>query len=129
MKEYKTVLLEKNPPIGKVTYDDPATLNAYSTLMMDEASDALIELENDDAINVILLTHTGDRMGGALGVAGDTYEEQMGHFSRDLEYHQFLLRDITKPIISYGFGIQEGDIVIVSDTAKFSLPAIRFGMP
>jgi enoyl-CoA hydratase/carnithine racemase len=129
MKAYKTILLEKTPPIGKVVYNDPVTLNAYSNLMLEEATQAFLDLENDNNINVILLTHTGDRMGGELGVAGDTYDEQMEHFRKKHDYLQFLLRDVTKPIISYGFGIQEGDFVIVSETAKFSLPAIRFGMP
>lgn len=129
MKDFKTILLEKKPPLGKIIYNDHATLNAYSILMMEEATKAFLELENDAQINVIILTHTGDRMGGSLGVSGDTYDEQMEYFKKKHKYLQFLLRDITKPIITYGFGIQEGDIVIASETSKFSQPAIRFGMP
>ena len=129
MKEYKTILVEKKPPVGKVIYNDPATLNAFSTKMMDEATDAFLEFEKDDEVRVILLTHTGDRMGGALGVSGESYNEQMEYFKRMHEYQQFLLRDVTKPIVSYGSGITEGDFIIVSDRAKFSMPAIRFGMP
>lgn len=129
MNEYKTILVEKKPPVGKVIYNDPATLNAFSTKMMDEATNAFLEFEKDDEVRVILLTHTGDRMGGALGVSGESYDEQMEYFKRMHEYQQFLLRDVTKPIVSYGSGIMEGDIIIVSDRAKFSMPAIRFGMP
>jgi enoyl-CoA hydratase/carnithine racemase len=129
MEKYSKILVEKKPPIGKVIYNDPATMNALSTEMMDEATDAFLKLEKDDEVRVILLTHTGDRIGGALGVSGDNYQEQMEYFTRTREYQDFLLRDISKPIITYGSGISGGDIIIASDRTRFSMPAIRFGMP
>jgi len=129
MKKYKKILVEKKPPIGKVIYNDPATMNALSTEMMSEATDAFLEFEKDYEVRVILLTHTGDRTGGALGVSGDSYEAQMEYFKRTREYQDFLLRDISKPIITYGSGISGGDIIIVSERTRFSMPAIRFGMP
>jgi enoyl-CoA hydratase len=128
MKKYHKILVEKQPPKGKIIYNDPATMNALSTEMMDEATDAFLEFEKDNEVRVILLTHTGDRTGGALGVSGVSYEDQMAYFKRMQEYQDFLLRDISKPIITYGSGISGGDIVIVSERTRFSMPAVRFGM-
>ena len=43
MKEYKTILVEKKWPVGKIIYNVPEKRNPLTIEMVDEATDAFID--------------------------------------------------------------------------------------
>jgi enoyl-CoA hydratase/carnithine racemase len=131
VKEYKTILVEKKPPIGKVIYNQPEKMNPMTSEMVDEATDAFLEFEKDDEVLVILLTHKGPVFTSGLPqmeLVGKSPEGVLKVADKFESFRTLLLRDITKPVVSYGKGGVVGDIIIVSDDTKIALPAINIGL-
>ena len=134
MKEYKTILVEKNRPVGKIIYNVPEKRNPMTIEMVDEATDAFIDFEKDDEVRVIMLTHKGPVFSSGMPQAyllGKNFEEILEMIHKLTGYQEFMQRDITKPVIAVadGFGAHEAaDIIILSDRAQFVLPAINIGL-
>jgi enoyl-CoA hydratase/carnithine racemase len=134
MKEYKTILVEREGPVGKVIYNNPEKRNPMTAEMIDEATDAFLEFEKDDEVRVIMLTHKGPVFSAGMPqseLLGKSFEEILEISHKVTGYHAFIQRDITKPVIAVadGFGpIEAADIVILSDRTQFVLPAINIGL-
>jgi enoyl-CoA hydratase/carnithine racemase len=134
MKEYKTILVEKKWPAGKIIYNVPEKRNPLTMEMVDEATDAFINFEKDDEVRVIILTHKGPVFSSGMPQAyllGKNFEEILEVSNKLTDYQALMQRDITKPVIAVadGFGAHEAaDIIILSDRAQFVLPAINIGL-
>ena len=134
MKEYKTILVEKNRPVGKIIYNVPEKRNPMTIEMVDEATDAFIDFEKDDEVRVIILTHKGPVFSSGMPQAyllGKNFEEILEMSHKLMGYQAFMQRDITKPVIAVADGLgahESADIIILSDRAQFALPAINIGL-
>ncbi|MBN2060616.1 MAG: enoyl-CoA hydratase/isomerase family protein [Deltaproteobacteria bacterium] len=134
MNKYKTILVEKQRPVGKIVYNVPEKRNPLTIEMIDEATKAFLKFEEEDEVRAIILTHTGPIFSSGMPqhfVVGKEYEEIMKMSHKYMEYQSFLQRDISKPVIAaaYGPGPIDGmDIVIFSESASFNLPAINIGL-
>jgi enoyl-CoA hydratase len=134
MKKYKTILVEKKPPMGKITYNQPEQRNAMTIEMIDEATDAFLRFDKDDEVRVIVLTHKGPVFSAGMPqshVLGKDYDTILEMSRRFHNYHQLIERDISKPVIAVidGFGpADEADIIIASDRATYAMPAINIGL-
>ena len=134
MKSYKTILVEKKWPTGKIIYNKPEKRNPMTMEMIDEATDAFLEFEIDDEVRVIILSHKGPVFSSGMPQAdlvGKNFEEILEMSHRFMGYQAFMQRDITKPVIAVadGPGAHEAaDIIILSDRTQFALPAINIGL-
>ena len=55
MEEKDVVYISREGTVGSIVLNQPHKKNAISAIMMDKLTDALHELEQDDAIRVIVL--------------------------------------------------------------------------
>ena len=68
---YETLLVKVDDGIGVITLNRPERLNALSNQLFGEFNDALTELEEDDAVRVLLVTGAGER---AFSAGADIHE-------------------------------------------------------
>jgi enoyl-CoA hydratase/carnithine racemase len=134
MEKYKTIIVEKQRPVGKIIYNVPEKRNPLTIEMIDEATKAFLNFEEDNEVRSIILTHTGPIFSSGMPqsyVVGKNYEEILEMSHKYMGYQSLMQRDISKPVIAaaYGPGPIDGmDIVIFSERASFNLPAINIGL-
>lgn len=137
--EYKTIILEKQKRIAKITLNIPDRLNALDLVMREELKDAFIDIGRDSDVRVVLITGAGKAFcaGGDVG----TMEGVTAPAARDrLKNVQKLIRlmtELEKPIIAAVNGFATGaglhialasDIIIASENAKFRESFVMIGL-
>ena len=134
--EFIKVTVQKEPFIALIELYRPKELNALNPQLMQEVRDALMSLDKDDQVRVIIIT------GNAQAFAAGADIKQMADKSAIdmLLLDQFStwdqIRKTKKPIIAAvsGFALGGGcefamtcDMIIASETAKFGQPEIKLG--
>src|ERR1019366_10194379 len=69
---YETILLDREDGVGIVTLNRPEKLNAMNRELAAELSDAMKQLNADDAIGCIIVTGAGEK---AFSAGGDIQEQ------------------------------------------------------
>ncbi|MGH7374321.1 MAG: enoyl-CoA hydratase [Candidatus Rokuibacteriota bacterium] len=136
------LLLEKDGPIGWITFNQPEKRNAVSQEMWQRMPEYVRDLSADDAIRVVILRGAGD----AAFVAGadiSQFKDRRRNAADEEEYRrisgagQEALTKLRKPLLAmiHGFCIGGGvsiaitcDLRIASDDARFGIPAARLGL-
>ena len=59
--EYETLLYDVADEVATVTLNRPAKMNAYTTKMGAEITDAMLRADADDSVRVVIMTGAGDR--------------------------------------------------------------------
>lgn len=136
------LLLEKDGPIGWITFNQPEKRNAVSQEMWQRMPEHVRDLSADDAIRVVILRGAGD----AAFVAGadiSQFKDRRRNAADEEEYRrisgagQEALARLRKPLLAMinGFCIGGGvsiaitcDIRIASDDSRFGIPAARLGL-
>lgn len=123
--------------IALIQLNRPKALNALCLELMQEVKEALIQLDNNDEVRVIIIT--GNERAFA---AGADIKQMAGKTAIDmLNIDQFTtwdkIKKTKKPLIAAvsGFALGGGhelvmhcDMVIASETAKFGQPEINIGV-
>src|SRR5947209_7504875 len=128
--------------VGVITFNNPAKRNAMSLDMWEGLGSALIELRDNDAVRVVVLTGAGDK--AFVSGADISQFEKVRHnaaaseeYSKKSEAQRALLANYPKPIIAcirgfcLGGGMQvamAADIRIASDNSQFGIPAAKLGI-
>ena len=132
MKTYKTILVEKQGPVGIITLNRPEKLNAMNLEMKNEMSDALSGMGADDDIRVVILTGAGRAF--SSGHDNDDPLENMPEFA-SLKQEE-LLFTFDKPTIAAIHGYTLGDamqqallcdIIIASENATLGFIGPKVG--
>jgi len=105
VKTYKTILVEKQDPVGIITLNRPEKLNTMNLEMKNEMSEALLEIEADDDIRAVILTGAGRAF--SSGHDNDDPLENMPEFA-SLKQEE-LLFTFDKPTIAAVHGYTLGD--------------------
>ena len=139
--KFDNILVVKNSKIAQVTINRPNKLNALNSATIHELSDAFEDLEDDEDVNVIVLTGSGDK----AFVAGADISE-FAHFSVDeggglarkgQEMLFNLIENLSTPVIAAinGFALGGGlelamacHFRIASENAKMGLPEVSLGV-
>ena len=135
------ITVENRGEVAWVTIDRPKKLNALSTTLMSELSEALCQIEADDAVKVVVL-RGGEK---AFSVGYDIAEEVELGVATAEQWHAGLTNNIgltmqvwglRKPVIGAisGWCLAGGcelamacDILVATPDAQFGEPEIRFG--
>lgn len=135
---YKTILLDREPPLAYITLNRPNQCNAMSLELMEEVISTLHALGKDDKISVIIL-----RGNGPVFCAGHDIAEMR---NQDIHFFRHLfdiccdlmkaIQEIPQPVIAQVHGVATAagcqlvatcDLAIASDDAWFATPGVKIG--
>jgi enoyl-CoA hydratase/carnithine racemase len=136
------LLLQKDGPIGWITFNQPEKRNAVSQEMWRAMPEYVADLSSDPAIRVVILRGAGE----AAFVAGadiSQFKDRRRNAADEEEYRRISgagsesLARLGKPLVAmiHGFCIGGGvsiaitcDLRIAADDARFGIPAARLGL-
>jgi enoyl-CoA hydratase len=119
---YKTILIEKKNHLGILSFNRPDKLNAINVQVKREVSQALLELEADDDVRVVILTGVGRAFSSGYDIAAPASE--LEEFMSLAEEEKLV--NLDKPTIAaingyaLGDGLQQAllcDIRVAADDA------------
>lgn len=136
---YNTVLLEKNEHIGIITLNRPKVMNTFSTEMAKEVNQALIELDNDPNIRVVVVKGAGRAFCVGIDVSdffGKTQQEYRKWVGLMVQMSH-VIGKMKKPVIAavHGFAVANGagllaacDLAIAAKGTQIGTTAINVGL-
>jgi enoyl-CoA hydratase len=137
---YENIILEMRGSIGVVKFNRPKALNALNSATLDDLLAATNELNEDDAIKVVIVTGEGNK---AFVAGADIAEMQPMNplqgltFSRKGHVAISALEKLNKPVIAAvnGYALGGGfevalacDIIYASEKARVGFPEVTLGI-
>jgi len=139
--QFEDILVEIDEPIGVITLNRPAVLNALRSGLLDELGAALAAMEQDPRVRAVVLTGAGEKAFAAGADIGELNAlATAGSGTEQARRGQALTRQIErmrKPVVMAinGFALgggcelaMAGDILIASENAKFGQPEVNLGL-
>jgi enoyl-CoA hydratase len=135
----ETLLVEREGRVAIVTINRPDKMNALNDQVRNDMLEVLGQIENDDAVGVVVLTGAGDKS----FIAGADIGEFAGRSPFDQRYSMRsprifdVMSSFPKPVIAMinGFCLGGGcelamscDLRIASEKARFGQPEINLGI-
>lgn len=102
---YKTILVEKKNHLAILSFNRPEKLNAINLQLKQEVSQALIELETDDDVRVVIMTGAGRAFSSGYDI--NAPESELEEFVSLKEEEKLL--NLDKPTIAAIHGYTLGD--------------------
>ncbi len=137
---FENIILETDGPIATIFFNRPKALNALNNALFDELDTALDQVEQNQAIKVLILTGSGDKafVAGADIVELSKMNPLQGKsFSRKGQKIFSKIEALPIPAIAAvnGFALGGGleaamgcDFIYASERAIFGLPEINLGL-
>ncbi|MEX1297512.1 MAG: enoyl-CoA hydratase-related protein [Desulfotignum sp.] len=125
--------------VGTITLNRPEQMNTFSTRMARELNQALLELDADPGVRVILLKGEGKAFCAGIDVnelAGKTPLEYQT-WIETMEHPLLTISRLNKPVIAqvHGVAVANGmglaaaaDLVMAADNVRMGLTAINVGL-
>ncbi|MFZ4288069.1 enoyl-CoA hydratase/isomerase family protein [Variovorax sp. HJSM1_2] len=117
MTPSSAILIERRGPVGLITLNKPAKLNAWDKPMRDLIVAALRDFDHDAAIGAVVMTGAGERAfsaGQDFAEAHDFDADAAESWIREWESFYGTLRRLTKPIVAALNGVAAGSAFQVS---------------
>jgi len=137
---FDNLLLDRDGAVASVTINRPAVLNALNAQTLDELRRAVLALQRDDGVRVVILTGAGDK----AFVAGADINELAVQTPITGREHALagqhvldLIENLGKPVIAAinGYALGGGcelamacTLRLAADTAKLGQPEITLGL-
>lgn len=134
--EFIKVTEQKEPLIALIELYRPKELNALNPKLMEELRDALLQLDKNDQVRVIILTGNDQAFAAGADIKQMADKSAIDMLVLDQFNTWDQIRKTKKPIIAAvsGFALGGGcelamtcDMIIASETAKFGQPEIKIG--
>ncbi len=137
--DYNTVLVDQEKHVGVITLNRPQTMNTFSTEMAKELNRALIQLDNDPDIRVVVIKGAGKAFSVGVDVSeffGKSQKEYRDWVS-PMEQMHHVIGKMKKPVIAsvHGFAVANGagllaaaDLAIAAEGTKIGTTAINVGL-
>jgi len=135
----KNILIEVKDNIGIITLNQPERRNTFNTPFAKELNAALIQLEYDDNVRVIVVKASGKHF--STGIALDEFKDKTADEYREfihlMDEHNHTIARMKKPVIASvkGYAVANGaglayacDFTIAAEDAKFGTTAINLGL-
>jgi enoyl-CoA hydratase len=135
----ETILVEREGRVAILTINRPDKLNALSDQVRNDMLEALAEIEQDDAVGVVVVTGAGEKSfiaGADIGEFAGRSPFDQRHSMRSPRIFD-VMASFPKPVIAMinGFCLGGGcelalscDLRIASDKARFGQPEINLGL-
>jgi len=136
---YQTVIVEQKGYVGVITLNRPKAMNTFSSEMARELNQALIQLDNDKGIRVLVVKGAGKAFSVGIDVS-----EFFGKSQREfkewvglMEQMNHVIACMKKPVIAsvHGFAVANGagllaacDLAVVAAGTKIGATAINVGL-
>lgn len=137
---YKKVIVETGDQfVGKITLNRPDHLNTFNSTMAGELTQALLEMDADPDVRVVLINGAGKVFCAGIDVndlEGKTALEYR-EWIEQMEQPLVLISKMKKPVISqvHGVAVANGmglaaasDLVIAAENVRMGLTAIKVGL-
>jgi enoyl-CoA hydratase len=130
---YENLLVEFDGPIAVVTVDRPQVLNALNGPTLDALAGAMVDLQRDERIRVVILTGSGKAF-----VAGADINELVGQTPTGGREHALrgqrvfdLIENLGKPVIAAinGYALGGGCELAMACTLRLAADTARIGQP
>ncbi len=137
---FENLLVDRDDAVASITINRPKVLNALNTQTLDELRHALLELQRDPAVRVVIVTGAGEK----AFVAGADINELAVQTPTSAREHALagqhvfdLIENLGKPVIAAinGFALGGGcelamacTLRIAADSARLGQPEINLGM-
>ena len=134
---FEYILLEKKATVGIITFNRPKSMNALCRPLFAELSEALDDLESDNAIGAIVITGNDKAFaaGADIGEMSETsYQQMLADEGLNRQWDR--IANCPKPVIAAvaGYALGGGcelamccDFIIAADNARFGQPEISIG--
>lgn len=140
---YEAVLVEKKEEgqVGIITLNRPDALNTFNLALARDLSQALVDLDEDKEVRVIIITGSGKCFSAGIDVSPDVFEAMT-----PTEYYEWItlmekaivvISKVKKPVIAsvHGFAVANGigivaacDLAIAEEGVRFGATAINVGL-
>lgn len=137
---YETIIFKKESAIAFIQFNLPQTMNALESKLVEELSDATINIAHDEGVKAVVLTGSGKAFcaGGDLHRLADGFDS-LGGYNYLKPFHRWIVEftNLEKPVIAAvnGHAIGAGfciallcDIVFASEQARFSQAFVNVGL-
>lgn len=137
---YENLIVETSETfVGTITLNRPDQMNTFTTDLSQDLYDALLEMDSDDAVRVILLKGAGRAFCAGIdvnelfGKTAQEYRAWIEHMERPL----VTISKLSKPVIAQvqgvaaanGMGLMAAcDLAIAAKNTKMGLTAINVGL-
>lgn len=137
----QTVLYEQENHVVTITYNRPESHNAINGQMRKELNEAWTQFSEDENAWVAIITGSGktfcagadlkDSVGSTGDFRGTFWEKPtINSFESGKEIFKPVIAAVNGPCVGYGLtAVTFCDFVIASETATFSYPEVRIGIP
>ncbi|MFZ5633040.1 MAG: enoyl-CoA hydratase-related protein [Bacillota bacterium] len=99
MKEYRTILLDRDIPVLKVTFNRPHKANAFSTEMISELTDLFTWLRNEVDTKYVVFTGQGRTFSSGIDLS-EVFLEIESHPTPHVKSKGYLAIRLTKKIVN-----------------------------
>ena len=137
---YKSIILKKEQEhIGEIILNRPNDLNTFNNTLAIELNQALLELDKDEDIRVIIIKGTGKHFCAGIDLKefSGKNEEQYKEWIQCMEKPLLTMSEIKKPVITQVHGVAAAngaglvaasDLSIISEDSRIGLTAINVGL-
>lgn len=134
---YETILVESRDGVGLITLNRPKALNALSSELVAEISQALDGFEADEKIGAIVITGSEKAFAAGADIKEMSSMTYMEAYLNDFITPWDRVAQNRKPVIAAvaGYALGGGcelammcDFILAADTAKFGQPEITLGV-
>lgn len=138
----KVLLAETRGAVRVLTLNRPTKLNALNAELVKALTDALLEVQHDDAIAAVILTGAGRAFCAGMDISvgrplnADTRRHLVRHADDSTGLFKLLAR-VDKPVIAavHGYALGAGcglalgsDLVVATESARFGYPELKAGL-
>ena len=136
---YEQIKFETDGPIASLTLNNPSRINALSTVMIREMTDALTSVAADESVAVVIVKAAGKHFCAGHDLAEMTTSSVKANkeiFERCTAMMR-LLHQLPQPVIAQVQGIATAagcqlvawsDLAIAEEEARFATPGVHIGL-
>ena len=137
--DYQTVIIERKDHIGSIILNRPEVLNILNTQLAEEINSALVELEADSEVYVVIIKGAGRAFCAGIDLRELPGKSVWEYHSQPQLFDQLVMAiaTMTKPVIAqvHGYATAAGcglvaacDLAVASDDTFFGTTAINVGL-
>lgn len=136
---YKTVKTSKKDFIGTITLNRPESLNTFTPELAQDLDDALLEMDADKEVRVVIINGAGDAFCAGIDVNGLEGRSPLELYTwiSQMEKMSLTIANMAKPVIAavHGVAVANGiglvasaDLAVASEDAHFGATAVKVGL-